>query len=145
MFGWLCFTVQVKPDFFLFIVHLTSRGGRTSVTVGLSAPLSNLVTAGQLLPTDVVMEVSVGPGCELPLTPTWLFRQTDQMLTFKCQRHVFAWPNSLVVSHCSCLSLRKMIFPCVCVILSVHALIHVNPVKPESVGLYRILPCHETL
>lgn len=131
-FGWFCFTLQVRPDFVLFIVHLTSRGGRTSVTVGLSAPLSNLVTAGHLLPTDVVMEVSVGPGYELPLTLTRLIGQIDQMRTFKCQSHGFARPNSLVVSHCSCISLRKTDLCLVCVIVSVHTLIDVPqiPVGP---------------
>lgn len=72
-FAWRCFTLQVKPDFVLFIVHLTSRRGRTSATAGLSAPLSNLLTACHLLPTDVAMEL------ELPLTSARLFGQIHRM------------------------------------------------------------------
>lgn len=119
-FGWLCFTLQVKLDFALFIVHLTSRGGRTSATVGLSAPLSNLVTAGHLLPSDIVIEVSVRPDCELPLTLTRLIGHFDQMHSNAKVMCLHDQTVRLCLIVLLSLS-EKMISACVCVIVSVHA------------------------
>lgn len=84
----------------------------------------------------LLLKVSVGLGCELPLTRTRLIGQIDQMLTFKYHHHVFARPNTLVVSHCSCISLRKNISACVCVCDFISA--HSDTCCPADSGLTRL-------